>query len=100
LSFGTATNTFNGNIDDARIYSRALTPAEIRLLASRRGIGLKPSAPHYDDDADLQQYPIATPPNRVHANVDGVWVPGQVRANEAGAWGNGETRVNQGGEWL
>ena len=86
--------------DDIRLYNRAIAPAEIRLLASRRGIGLTPSAPYYDDDADLQQYPIVAPPNRVHANVAGVWVPGQVRANEAGTWGNGETRVNQGGEWL
>lgn len=30
-------------IDDARIYNRALTEAEIRLLASKRGIGLQPS---------------------------------------------------------
>ena len=30
-------------IDDARIYNRALTEPEIRLLASRRGIGLQPS---------------------------------------------------------
>lgn len=30
-------------IDDARIYSRALSDSEIRLLASRRGIGLQPS---------------------------------------------------------
>lgn len=90
---------FRGNIDDVRLYNRALTLSEIRLLASRRGIGLR-HAQHYDDDADLQQYPITTPPNRLHANVAGVWVPGQVRANTAGTWGNGETRVNQGGEWL
>ena len=30
-------------IDDVRLYSRALTEAEIRLLASKRGIGLQPS---------------------------------------------------------
>jgi len=32
----------NGQLDDIRIYNRALTPSEIRLLASERGIGLKP----------------------------------------------------------
>lgn len=29
---------FPGNIDDVRLYNRALSPAEIRLLASKRGI--------------------------------------------------------------
>jgi hypothetical protein len=33
---------FNGQIDDVRVYTRALTPPEIRQLASRRGIGLQP----------------------------------------------------------
>jgi hypothetical protein len=32
---------FNGQIDDVRVYTRALTPSEIRLLASKRGIGLR-----------------------------------------------------------
>lgn len=93
-----AAQYFNGQLADIRIYNRALTLAEIRLLASRRGIGLR-YGQHFDDDADLQQYPIDSPPNRVHANVDGVWVPGQVRANEAGTWGNGVTRVNVAGVW-
>ena len=33
----------NGQLDDIRIYNRALTEPEIRLLASRPGIGLQPS---------------------------------------------------------
>jgi hypothetical protein len=33
---------WNGRIDDVRFYNRALTETEIRLLASERGIGLKP----------------------------------------------------------
>jgi hypothetical protein len=40
------TNTPNlcvsGQLDDVRLYNRALTPPEIRLLASKRGIGLQP----------------------------------------------------------
>jgi len=32
----------NSLIDDVRLYDRALTPSEIRLLASRPGIGLSP----------------------------------------------------------
>jgi hypothetical protein len=31
----------NGQVDDARVYSRELTESEIRLLASRPGIGLR-----------------------------------------------------------
>ena len=38
---------FAGLIDDCRIYSRALTPPEIRLLASKRGIGLQPRPKQY-----------------------------------------------------
>lgn len=34
---------FSGLIDDVRIYNRALTESEIKLLASKRGIGLQPS---------------------------------------------------------
>jgi len=33
---------YNGVIDDIRIYKRSLKASEIRLLASERGIGLKP----------------------------------------------------------
>jgi len=32
---------WTGQIDDVRIYNRALTPSEIRLLAQRPGIGLR-----------------------------------------------------------
>ena len=43
LQFGGygSSETLNGNIDDIRIYNRALTESEIRLLASRPGIGLR-----------------------------------------------------------
>ncbi len=37
----------NASVDDIRIYNRALTHAEIRLLASRRGIGLQPRPKQY-----------------------------------------------------
>jgi hypothetical protein len=38
----TTDTPLNGQLDDVRIYNRALTPPEIRQLASRRGIGLQP----------------------------------------------------------
>lgn len=34
---------FDGQIDDLRAYNRAITESEIKLLASKRGIGLQPS---------------------------------------------------------
>jgi hypothetical protein len=37
----TTDTPLNGQLDDIRIYNRALTPPEIRLLASKRGIGLR-----------------------------------------------------------
>lgn len=45
IRFGTRNlDTFSqGQLDDARVYNRALTPSEISLLASKRGIGLQPS---------------------------------------------------------
>ena len=33
---------FSGRIDDVRVYDKVFTPAEIRLLASEPGIGLRP----------------------------------------------------------
>jgi hypothetical protein len=38
---GNFTGYFSGEIDDARIYSRSMSLSEIRLLASKRGIGLR-----------------------------------------------------------
>lgn len=40
-SYDGANFMLTGQIDDVRIYSRALTESEIKLLASRRGIGLR-----------------------------------------------------------
>lgn len=42
-----SSNTFplNGQLDDIRIYNRALSEPEIKLLASKRGIGLEPRKP-------------------------------------------------------
>jgi hypothetical protein len=51
-----ASNFYDGQLDDIRIYNRALTPAEIRLLASKRGIGLAPRPRHYT----YYQFPSAS----------------------------------------
>jgi hypothetical protein len=43
LKIGSFANlTIDGQIDDARVYSRALHPEEIRLLATRRAIAYEP----------------------------------------------------------
>lgn len=39
VASGTQPRPFLGQIDDVRVYSRVLTPKEIALLSSRRGIG-------------------------------------------------------------
>jgi hypothetical protein len=66
---------FPGQIDDVRIYNRALTLSEIRLLASRRGIGLVPL------------------PDRAAG------LPRKLFVNDAGTWRNGDAYVNTGSEW-
>jgi hypothetical protein len=58
-----SSRTSTGAIDDARVYSRVLTPAEILLLASRRGIGLVPQ----------RQRRTSASSKRLYLNVGGVW---------------------------
>jgi len=47
---------FNGQVDDARVYSRALSATEISLLSKERGIGLAPRPRHYT----YYQFPSAS----------------------------------------
>jgi hypothetical protein len=79
---------WNGALDDIRIYSRALTPAEIRLLASRRGIGLQPMP---DRAVSL--------PRKLFVNVGGTWRDGDAYVNDGGTWKLGTPFVNAGGTW-
>jgi len=74
--------------DDIRLYNRALTPAEIRLLASRRGIGLSPLP---DRAAGL--------PRRFSVNVGGTWREADSYVNVGGVWRLGQPSVNVGGTW-
>ena len=79
---------FRGNIDDIRLYNRALTLSEIRLLASRRGIGLTPLP---DRAAGL--------PRRFSVNVGGAWREADSYVNVAGNWRLSQPSVNVGGVW-
>jgi len=77
-----------GLLDDIRIYNRALTPAEIRLLASRRGIGLSPLP-----------YRAAGLPRSLSVNVGGTWRPSDAYLNVGGTWKLGQASVNVAGVW-
>jgi hypothetical protein len=79
---------FKGRMDDIRLYNRALTPAEIRLLASRRGIGLSPLP---DRGGGL--------PRKLSVNVGGTWRAADAYVNVGGAWKLAQASVNVAGTW-
>lgn len=83
-----AAQYFNGQLADIRIYNRALTRAEILLLASRRGIGLTPLP---DRAAAL--------PRRFSVNVGGDWRSADSYVNVGGVWRLSQPSVNVGGVW-
>ena len=83
------TQFLSAMLDDIRIYNRALTTAELRLLASRRGIGLTPLP---DRAAGL--------PRRFSVNVGGTWREADSYVNVGGVWRLGQPSVNVAGTWL
>ena len=83
-----STPYLNGAIDDFRLYSRALTLAEIRLLASRRGIGLTPLP---DRAAGL--------PRRFSVNVGGTWRSADAYVRTPTDWRLSDPKINVGGVW-
>ena len=83
---GSGTGWNDGWIDDVRIYNRVLTLSEIRLLASRRGIGLTPLP---DRTAGM--------PRKLYVNVGGVWRSGDAYVNTGSGWRLGTPSVNVGG---
>jgi hypothetical protein len=83
-----ATLPFLGTLDDFRAYNRVLTLAEIRLLASRRGIGLTPLP---DRAAGL--------PRKLSVNVGGTWRAADAYVNVGGVWRLGQASVNVSGVW-
>jgi hypothetical protein len=78
----------NGSLDDVRLYNRSLTPSEIYLLASRRGIGLSPLP---DRAAGL--------PRKLNVNVGGTWRPSDAYINVGGTWKLGQASLNVSGVW-
>lgn len=84
----TGARSINGQLDDIRLYNRALTLAEIRLLASRRGIGLSPLP---DRGGGL--------PRKLSVNVGGTWRPADAYVRTATDWRLSQASVNVGGTW-
>jgi hypothetical protein len=79
---------FNGQLDDIRLYNRALTLTEIRLLASRRGIGLTPLP---DRAAGL--------PRKLSVNVGGTWRPADAYVHNGTAFRLSDAKINVAGVW-
>lgn len=77
-----------GRYDDIRVYNRALTASEIRLLASRRGIGLSPLP---DRAAGM--------PRKLSVNVGGVWRPADAYVHDGTAFRLSDAKINVGGVW-
>ena len=76
LGASTANNLYSNALqDDTRIYNRVLTPAEILLLASRRGIGLTPIGSTR-----------ATYPTKFQIRVAGTWREADAFTKVAGVW--------------
>ncbi len=76
----TTDTPLNGQLDDVRVYNRALTPPEIRQLASRRGIGLQ-STPRHTDYLETREktYSVIVKSQQEHSSLSeglvGAWCP-------------------------
>jgi hypothetical protein len=77
-----------GRVDDARVYSRALTAAEIGLLASQRGIGLVPT-----------RHRRASALSQFWTRVSGDWRRATPHINVAGTWRRATPKIRVGGVW-
>jgi|688.fasta_scaffold102807_2 hypothetical protein len=71
---------FNGSVDDFRVYNRVLTPAEIRRLASGRGVGLKPTSTQFDYlETREKTYSVIVKSQQEHSSLSeglvGAWCP-------------------------
>jgi len=81
-------DNYDGHIDDVRLYNRALTGAEVKALASYRGVGLTPNR-------DLTACAI----NSNWVRVGGVWKPATTWINQGGTWKTSTPKIKVGGVW-
>jgi hypothetical protein len=86
-----SSRTSTGAIDDARVYSRVLTAAEIRLLASQRGIGLSPTR--------HRRARLASAATTMWLNVGGTWRATTPKINVAGTWKTATPKIKVAGVW-
>jgi len=77
-----------GRYDDVRVYNRALNLAEVRLLASGRGIGLTPSVGTR-----------ATYPTKFQIRVGGAWKEADAYQNVGGVWKPAPPSIKVAGVW-
>lgn len=77
-----------GWIDDARVYSRVVTPSGLKLLASQRGIGLVPT--RHRRASALSQFWL---------RQSGTWSRATPWINVGGTWKRAAPKIRVGGVW-
>lgn len=81
-----------GLLDDVRVYGRVLTLSEIKLLASRRGIGLVPTR--------HRRARLSTAAAGQHwINVGGVWKQATSYIRVGGVWKAATPKTRDAGAW-
>lgn len=88
VSADTLNRSVSGLVDDVRVYRRALTPGEVLMLASQRGIGLVPT--RHRRASLLAQFWL---------NVAGTWKTAKPWINVGGTWRQGSPKIRAGGAW-
>jgi hypothetical protein len=99
-----------GQIDDVRFYARAVRPAEIRRLASGRGVGLKPTSPKFNYlETREKTYSVIVKSQQEHSSLSeglvGAWCPSLgasgYRLVDRSGYGNHGTLTNMTSEdWV
>ena len=85
---GGGTN-FSGAYDDIRLWTRALSGAEIALLASAPGVGLRVQ----------RQRRVRKLGNQFFVRVGGVWKNATPYLNVGGTWKQADPKINVAGVW-
>lgn len=91
-SYGAPGRQWPGLLDDVRLYGRVLLPSEIKLLASRRGIGLVPTR-------HRRGYAAASTATTMSLNVAGTWKDAVPWINVGGTWKEATPYTKVGSLW-
>lgn len=87
-----STSYFPGQVDDLRVYDRAVPLAEIKLLASQRGIGLVPTR-------HRRARLAAAAATTMWLNVGGTWKTTTPHIRVGGVWKAATPKIRVGGTW-